>query len=86
MYHRLPVALLDVRVTLPPVQNVVGPLGVTVGVGVAGMVTLVEADLRHPAASTMLSVSPTLPDAPAVYVTDCDAVLPAIVPFVMDHA
>src|SRR5437763_10405750 len=31
--HWLPVALLEVRVTLPPAQNVVAPPGVMVGVG-----------------------------------------------------
>jgi hypothetical protein len=50
-YHWLPVALLDVSVTLPPVQNVVGPPGVIVGVGGVGLtVTLVaaEAALEQP--------------------------------------
>ena len=32
----LPLAALDVRVTLPPVQKVVGPPGVIVGVGGIG--------------------------------------------------
>jgi hypothetical protein len=41
----LPLALLDVSVTLPPVQKVVGPLGVIVGVAGAGVtVTAVDAD------------------------------------------
>ena len=31
-YHWFPIALLEVSVTLPPVQNVVGPPGVIVGV------------------------------------------------------
>jgi hypothetical protein len=35
--QRLPVALEDVRLTLPPVQNVVGPPGVMVGVGGSGL-------------------------------------------------
>ena len=44
-YHWLPVALLDVSVTAPPAQNVVGPPGVIVGVaGAAVTVTLVAAD------------------------------------------
>ena len=43
--HWLPLALLDVSVTLPPVQNVVGPPGVMVGVAGAGLtVTIVGAD------------------------------------------
>src|SRR5204862_74552 len=41
-YHWLPVALLDVSVTEPPVQKVVGPPGVIVGVAGMGLtVTLV---------------------------------------------
>src|SRR5690349_18795920 len=32
-----------------------------------------------------LSSSPTLPDAPAVYVTTCDVAPPVIAPFVIDH-
>jgi hypothetical protein len=51
----LPLALLDVNVTLPPEQNVVGPLGVTVGVGGIGFtVTAVDAEgaLEHPLAVT----------------------------------
>jgi xanthosine utilization system XapX-like protein len=52
----LPVALLDVSVTLPPAQNVVGPLGVIVGVaGIALTVTLVadDAALLQPLVVTM---------------------------------
>ncbi len=47
-------ALFDVSVTLPPAQNAVGPLGVTVGVGVELTVTAVDADgaLEHPLAVT----------------------------------
>jgi hypothetical protein len=45
LYHWFPLALLDVSVTLPPVQNVVGPLGVIVGVAGAGVtVTAVDAE------------------------------------------
>jgi hypothetical protein len=41
----LPLALLDVSPTLPPVQNVVGPPGVIVGVAGIGLtVTTVAAD------------------------------------------
>jgi hypothetical protein len=41
----LPVALLDVNVTLPPVQKVVGPPGVIVGVaGIGFTVTVVAAE------------------------------------------
>jgi hypothetical protein len=35
--QRLPVALEEVRFTLPPAQNVVGPPGVIVGVGGRGL-------------------------------------------------
>jgi hypothetical protein len=42
----LPVALLEVSVTLPPVQKVVGPPGVIVGVGGSGLtVTTVGAEV-----------------------------------------
>ena len=45
-YHWLPLALLDVRVTLPESQNVVGPPGVIVGVAGTGFtVTVVAADV-----------------------------------------
>jgi hypothetical protein len=50
------VTLLDVKVTLPPVQNVVGPPGVMVGVAGIGLtVTVVVADdaLEQPLAVTM---------------------------------
>jgi hypothetical protein len=40
--HWLPPALLEVRVTLPPAQNAVGPVGVIDGVaGIAFTTTLV---------------------------------------------
>ena len=50
-----PEALLEVRVTLPPVQKVVGPPGVMTGVaGVGFAVTTTGAEVRevHPAATT----------------------------------
>src|SRR5205814_10453487 len=37
--HRLPPALLEVSVTLPPAQKVVGPPGVMVGVAGVGLTT-----------------------------------------------
>ena len=55
-YHWLPVPLLDVSRTLPPVQNVVGPPGVMVGVAGIGLtVTVVaaEAALVQPLAVTV---------------------------------
>jgi hypothetical protein len=56
LYHWFPDALLDVNVTLPPVQNEVGPLGVIVGVAGVGLtVTDVEVDaaLGQPLVVTM---------------------------------
>jgi hypothetical protein len=53
----LPLALLDVNVTLPGLQNVVGPSGVTVGVaGVGFTVTVVaeEGGLGQPLAVTVV--------------------------------
>jgi len=53
----LPLALLDVSVTLPPLQNVVGPPGVIVGVvGIGFTVTVVavEGELVQPLAVTVL--------------------------------
>ena len=52
----MPLALFDVKVTLPPVQNVVGPPGVIVGVAGIGLtVTEVaaEAALLQPFAVTL---------------------------------
>jgi hypothetical protein len=52
----LPLALLDVSVTLPPVQNEVGPPGVIVGVagsGVTVTVVAAEAALVQPLAVTV---------------------------------
>ena len=57
--HTLPVAELDVRVTLPPVQNVVDPLGVIVGVAGRGFTVTeaaAEAALWHPFPSVTRTV------------------------------
>jgi hypothetical protein len=54
----LPLALLDVKVTLPPVQNVVGPPGVIVGVAASGVtvtVVAVEGALGQPLAVTLVA-------------------------------
>lgn len=53
--HVFPVAEEEVSVTLPPVQNVVGPLVATIGVAGNGFtVTLVLADVEeHPEAPTV---------------------------------
>ena len=53
----MPLALLEVSVTLPPSQNVVAPLGVIVGVaGVGVTVTVVgfEGALLHPPLVTIV--------------------------------
>ena len=45
LLHRLPEVALDVKVTVPPEQKVVGPSVVMVGVGGKGnIVTLIGAD------------------------------------------
>lgn len=47
--HTFPVALLDVKVTLPPIQNEVGPPAEMVGVGLVFTVTGIELDVpEHP--------------------------------------
>lgn len=55
MLQVFPEALDDVKVTVPPVQNVVGPLVATTGVlGNGLIVTVVFAELEeHPAAPTV---------------------------------
>jgi hypothetical protein len=53
---------LAVRVTLPPSQNVVGPDGVIVGIGVVTAVTLVTADVAlQPAASVTVTLNVPVP-------------------------
>ena len=48
LLHKLPVAELDVSVTLPPWQKVVGPLALIVGTAGNGFtVTLVEAEVAE---------------------------------------
>lgn len=62
--HRLPVADEEVNVTLPPAQKVVGPPGVTVGVGGVGFtVTVVPADVAElqPAVVTVTVYVPLVP-------------------------
>ena len=57
--HWLPDALLDVSVTLPPAQNVVGPPALIVGVagiGVAVTVTGADAGLEQPAFDDAVTV------------------------------
>ena len=64
-YHWLPEALLEVSRTLPPVQNVVGPPVVIVGVTVLTG-TVAEPAAWQPAEVVTVNVRPTLPAAPAV--------------------
>jgi len=54
--HTLPVALLDVNVTLPPMQNEVGPDADIVGAGLGFTVTTFDAVLVHPFASVTVTV------------------------------
>src|SRR5258708_38102794 len=66
--HWLPLALLDVSVTLPPAQNVVGPPGVIVGVAGIGLTvttTAAEAALVQELPSVTLTVE--LPLAVALW-------------------
>ena len=64
--HTLPLAALDVSVTLPPAQNVVGPEAVIVGVaGVGSTVTFLVAFAGQPFAVTTTD-SITGPVAPAL--------------------
>jgi hypothetical protein len=71
-------------VTLPPAQNVVGPLAVTSGVGVGVMATFTDALFAHAPAVTVTE-SPTLPVAPALNVIAAVPCPLTIVPFVIDH-
>src|ERR1051325_8702807 len=67
------------------VQTVDGD-GVMVGVdGFALIVTFAVFDAEQPAALVTVSVRPTVPDAPAVYVTLCEVAPPVMVPLVIDH-
>ncbi|MBL0040700.1 MAG: hypothetical protein IPP28_06545 [Xanthomonadales bacterium] len=66
MYHWLPLPLLDVSVTLPPRQNVVGPLGVIVGAAGMTIGTLRLPQIELPPGSVMNTLRPTLPLLPAV--------------------
>ena len=60
---------------VPPTQY--GPPFDAVGVAGMGLIgTVVEFVARQPLGATIDRVSVTLPDAPAVYEIDCDAVLP----------
>ena len=43
--HKFPVAAEEVRITLPPEQNVIGPLADMVGMGLGLTVTTVAADV-----------------------------------------
>src|SRR5436189_228166 len=85
-FHWLPLGASDVRVTLPPVQKVVGPpllIDGCAGIGLIG--TLIEFDWWQPFGRTTFSTRPTLPDAPAVYVTVCVVPPPVMEPLVIDQ-
>ena len=57
-YHWLPDAALDVNVTDPPVQNVVGPPGVIVGADGIGLIVTVTGE--EGADEQLFSVSTTV--------------------------
>jgi len=64
--HKFPDAALDVNVTLPPAQNVVGPPAVIVGVaGKALTIIVLVVEFVQPLPSVKLYVMTWLP-APAV--------------------
>lgn len=64
--HWFPIALLDVRVTDPPVQKVVGPPGVMVGVaGVEPMVPLAATFLVVAHCDVHATLPDGLPEADA---------------------
>ena len=72
-----------------PVDDAQTDVGDGVIVGVAGfalMVTFAVFDAEQLAALVTVSVRPTVPEAPAVYVTVCEVAPPVIVPLVIDHA
>jgi hypothetical protein len=54
----LPVAADDVRITLPPAQNVVGPPALIVGCGGKGLTVTVVGDeaAEHPYTSVIVTV------------------------------
>jgi hypothetical protein len=61
------VALLEFKVTEPPVANVVGPPGVIVGfAGIALMVTFADFESLQLAAVVTVAFSIRVPAAPAV--------------------
>src|ERR1043165_9764667 len=62
-YHWLPLAALELSVTLPPAQNVVGPAGVIVGV--AGGTQVGQAP--GPGVSSMRPVTPPEKDVQVVF-------------------
>ena len=64
-----------------------GPVFDAVGVAGTGLIgTVAEPAAWQPEEVVMVNVRPTLPDAPAVYVTVCDVAPPVIVPFVIVQA
>jgi hypothetical protein len=83
--HTLPLAELDVSVTLSPAQNVVGPDALIVGVAGATLnITFVVAFAEQPFLLTMTD-SVTGPVVPALYVIAFVPAPAVIAPLVIDH-
>ena len=77
--HTIPVAAEEVKVTLPPEQNVVGPIAVTVGTGGIGVtVTSVEADVAEvqPSKVTDTVYEPAADDVMLEEVSFVDQIFP----------
>ena len=72
-YHWLPLALLDVNITLPPWQKASGPPAAIVGAATVLIATVVEFVALQFDEFVTVNVNVTLPDAPALYVTVCAA-------------
>src|SRR2546423_392269 len=83
--HWLPIALLEVRVVLEPVQNVSTPL--MVGIAGSGLIgTNMDPETMHPLGAVTVRFSVTLPEAPAVYVMLWRLFADVSVPLAIPHA
>ena len=82
--HRNVEPVEAVRVTWPPLQNVIGPLAVMLADGAAVADTFVELLLVQPPFATV-TLRPTVPAAVAVNVMLFVPLPAVIVPFVSDH-
>ena len=87
MLHVLFIEELEVNVTLPPVQNVVGPFGVIVGAdGVVNAVPVAETKaLLHPELLLSLAYSVIVDPAVTDFVFDNPVPSSFVIPFV-DHS